>query len=192
MPIPVTTMRRASIRILSLEEIEQALSHQRARHQRTEQLGLAFGVHLVDQLESRQRSRRLRTRDHVGELPRLAEHTPRSDAAIDEPDPMRFRCAHRLTRQDHLEGLRTPDESGQPADAPETRDEAERGLGEAEAGTRAADTQVAGERDLETAPQAEPVDGGDERLREPEQRVEQSPADTRLADRLLRGREERE
>src|SRR4029453_4233718 len=62
MPIPVTTMRRASITLPSLEKIEDALLHQRARDQRPEELRLALRVRVVHQLEGRPGGRRPRAR----------------------------------------------------------------------------------------------------------------------------------
>src|SRR4029453_8721078 len=126
MPIPVTTMRRASITLPSLEKIEDALLHQRARDQRPEELRLALRVRVVHQLEGRQGGRRLRARDRARELARLVDHAAGCDAAVDEPDAMGLRRADRLAAQDHLQGLRPSDEPYQPADASHPRDEAHR------------------------------------------------------------------
>src|SRR4029453_13917088 len=109
--------------------------------------------------EARQRRRRLRARDGRRQLPRLADDTAGSDAAVDEPDAIRLRCIDGLARQDHLQCPCPSDEPGQSTRAPETRAEAERQLREAEAGARPADAQVAGKGDLEPATEAESIHG---------------------------------
>src|SRR5262245_40381515 len=188
MPIPVTTMRLPPIPDASLEQVEEIPPHHRGRDQRTEQFSLALGTHFVHQLEGRPSRRRLRAQDRTGELPRLAHHPVGSDAAVHESNAMRLPRTHRLAGQDHLQGLRPPHEPRQPARAGESGDEAERQLGEPEAGARSAHTDVAAESDLEPAAEAEPIHGCDEGLREAEEIVEQRPPDLGLADRLLLGR----
>src|SRR5262249_33141595 len=154
---------------------------------RTEQLRLALRIDVVHQLEGRQGGRRLRARDRGRQLPRLLEDAAGGHATVDEPDAMGLRRGHRLTAQYHLQGLWPSDDPRQAAAAAQTRNEAERQLREAEPGTRPADAQVAGERDLEPSAEAEPVHGGDEGLGNAEEIVEQGAPGPGLLLRIVRG-----
>jgi hypothetical protein len=81
------------------------------------------------------------------------------------------------TREDQLFGAGGSDEPGESVGAAPTGDRAESGFGEPEAGVELGDAQVAGEGELETSSDSEPVDDRDGGLRQVCESVEDAVSD---------------
>src|SRR5438093_11094527 len=97
---------------------------------------------------------------------RLRAHALRGHDPIDEPDTERLLGGDHPPEVDELAGPGLADAPDQALRAPEARDEPEVDLGLPEARALRGDEQVAGERQLETAPQRDAVEGTDDRDRE--------------------------
>ena len=84
----------------------------------------------------------------------------------------RPRGIDRLAGQDHLRGERGTDHRGQPLRAAAAGQAADADLGQGEARAGRRDPQVAGERKLEPATEGQAVDGGNHRLAELVERLD--------------------
>src|SRR5439155_15362164 len=115
----------------------------------------------------RDRRRPLRLAERHRRLPRqlgrergrLGTHALRRHDPVDEPDAERFLGGDRPPEVDELARPGLADAPDQALRAPEARDEPEVDLGLPEARALRGDEQVAGERQLETAPQRDAVEG---------------------------------
>src|SRR5690606_25798096 len=113
---------------------------------------------VVDRLEG-ERERYRAVRDDLAEqLPRGAEEIRERDHAVDEPDPVGLFGVDHLAGQHHLERAPAADEAGQADSTAVAGDDPELHLGEAEARILTGDAEVAGECELEPAPEGEAVD----------------------------------
>ena len=115
------------------------------------------------------RPRERRVEDVVG------RHDP-----VHQPDRQRLLGPDLATGEDELLGPGRPDQAGQALGAAAAGDHAEQDLGQPEAGVLGADTEVAGQRQLQTTAQGVPVDRGDGRPwdgRQRTQRVGEAGAD---------------
>src|SRR6185436_2833265 len=102
--------------------------------------------------------------DPAGELQGLGAQLLGGHHDLDETDASGFRRVDHVAGEDEAHGLADADEAGEALRAAAARDEAELDLRLAEARLFRGDPDVARQRELASAAQAEAVDHGDDRL----------------------------